>query len=297
MHLVLIAILFWPGVLATASGVLRGVRVGAPARSPGDVWWKRLLSRRVGRASEAFLVAWLVPAWVFFELFGAKLAHYTMPLYPAVALLTARGLAAYIRARRGRHMDLGERLWLTLGLCITGGVLVLSVLGANARHWAWGPTAGLVGACAGALFMLVAWRAVRRRQLGSAQAWGVIAGGCALGAFFGGPAPKVLPGSETGAIMARVVQAKDWETRPIASEHAEDSMVFFTRGRVERLPPGGGAAWLDAHQNGIVVMRFDPTRDWPTRGHHAVATVPWVGEMGLVRREWWIVEAEGPWIP
>ena len=39
-----------------------------------------------------FCLAWLIPAWIVFELVPTKLPHYTMPLYPALALLTAWAL-------------------------------------------------------------------------------------------------------------------------------------------------------------------------------------------------------------
>ena len=39
-----------------------------------------------------FLLAWLVPAWIMFELVPTKLAHYVLPLYPALAILAARAL-------------------------------------------------------------------------------------------------------------------------------------------------------------------------------------------------------------
>jgi 4-amino-4-deoxy-L-arabinose transferase-like glycosyltransferase len=37
-----------------------------------------------------FLIAWIVPSWLVFEVVATKLPHYTLPLYPAVALLAAR---------------------------------------------------------------------------------------------------------------------------------------------------------------------------------------------------------------
>src|SRR5260370_13964378 len=37
-----------------------------------------------------FLLAWLVPSWIVFELVVTKLPHYVMPLYPAIAILIAR---------------------------------------------------------------------------------------------------------------------------------------------------------------------------------------------------------------
>jgi 4-amino-4-deoxy-L-arabinose transferase-like glycosyltransferase len=39
-----------------------------------------------------FLVCWLVPAWLIFELTPTKLAHYTLPTYGALALLAAAAL-------------------------------------------------------------------------------------------------------------------------------------------------------------------------------------------------------------
>jgi 4-amino-4-deoxy-L-arabinose transferase-like glycosyltransferase len=37
----------------------------------------------------SFLLAWLVPAWFLFELVPTKLPHYVLPLFPAIAILTA----------------------------------------------------------------------------------------------------------------------------------------------------------------------------------------------------------------
>ena len=36
-----------------------------------------------------FLLAWLVPSWIMFELAVTKLPHYVLPLYPAIAILFA----------------------------------------------------------------------------------------------------------------------------------------------------------------------------------------------------------------
>ena len=37
-----------------------------------------------------FLLAWVVPCWIVFELVVTKLPHYVLPLYPAIAILIAR---------------------------------------------------------------------------------------------------------------------------------------------------------------------------------------------------------------
>ena len=36
-----------------------------------------------------FLLAWIVPTWIVFELVVTKLPHYVLPLYPAIAILIA----------------------------------------------------------------------------------------------------------------------------------------------------------------------------------------------------------------
>ncbi len=41
-----------------------------------------------------FLIAWVVPSWLVFEFVATKLPHYTLPLYPAVALLAAGWMLA-----------------------------------------------------------------------------------------------------------------------------------------------------------------------------------------------------------
>lgn len=64
---------FWPGALMATIGA-------------EFVW----LNRRVREA--AFLVAWVLPAWILLELVPTKLPHYTMPLYPALAIAAALGI-------------------------------------------------------------------------------------------------------------------------------------------------------------------------------------------------------------
>jgi 4-amino-4-deoxy-L-arabinose transferase-like glycosyltransferase len=58
------------------------------------VWAKRR------EAPVRFLLAWLVPSWLVFELSVTKLPHYVMPLYPAIAILTAGAVEAKLLSRR-----------------------------------------------------------------------------------------------------------------------------------------------------------------------------------------------------
>jgi 4-amino-4-deoxy-L-arabinose transferase-like glycosyltransferase len=58
------------------------------------VWAKRR------EAPIRFLLAWLVPSWLVFELSVTKLPHYVMPLYPAIAILIAGAVEAKALSRR-----------------------------------------------------------------------------------------------------------------------------------------------------------------------------------------------------
>src|ERR1700691_2434618 len=73
VYLLLFWVTFWPGA------PLAGMAVPA-------VW-------RARRAPGAqFLLAWLIPSWIVFELVLTKLPHYVLPLYPAIAILTVGAL-------------------------------------------------------------------------------------------------------------------------------------------------------------------------------------------------------------
>ena len=69
-YLLLFWLTFWPAAPLAA--------MAAPA-----VWRQRR------EPPVRFLLAWLVPSWIVFELVVTKLPHYVLPLYPAIAILIA----------------------------------------------------------------------------------------------------------------------------------------------------------------------------------------------------------------
>lgn len=75
-----------------------------------------------------FCIAWIVPAWLVFEFSGTKLPHYTLPLLPAVATLSA---AAILKAGdtkwfgRPRLFAVAAAFWLLFALVFTFGVPAL----------------------------------------------------------------------------------------------------------------------------------------------------------------------------
>jgi 4-amino-4-deoxy-L-arabinose transferase-like glycosyltransferase len=69
-YLLLFWLTFWPAAPLAA--------VAAPA-----IW------RHRAEPPLRFLLAWVVPCWIVFELVVTKLPHYVLPLYPAIAIMVA----------------------------------------------------------------------------------------------------------------------------------------------------------------------------------------------------------------
>lgn len=88
--------------------------------------WSAIRAPRDDQASAAFrfLIAWAAPVFAFFEIMPAKLIHYTLPAYPAIALMCAAGLFA-MRGKRWRTAH-------PAGLVLFGvfGALVVALMAA-----------------------------------------------------------------------------------------------------------------------------------------------------------------------
>ncbi len=72
-HTLLLPVTFWPGALFLGFGGLYA--------------WRNRKDEIV-----QFLLCWILPTWLIFELTVTKLPHYTLPVFPAIALLVARSL-------------------------------------------------------------------------------------------------------------------------------------------------------------------------------------------------------------
>ncbi|MCH9770101.1 MAG: glycosyltransferase family 39 protein [Gammaproteobacteria bacterium] len=69
----ILTLMFWPASLFLWQGI---------------VWAWQQRRGFTGR----FLIAWIIPSWLFFELVPTKLPQYVLPVYPALALLVALGI-------------------------------------------------------------------------------------------------------------------------------------------------------------------------------------------------------------
>lgn len=107
-HLVILPLTLWPASLFLWPGIVFAYQRKA------EPWVK-------------FLLSWIIPTWIFFELMPTKLPQYVLPTFPAIALLMASSLTAYgdREFKEGKLLKTLQILWgvLTLGLALA--VLVL----------------------------------------------------------------------------------------------------------------------------------------------------------------------------
>ncbi len=120
LHTLLLPILIWPATLFLLPGLVQGARALA---SPG---WTR------ERDAMRFLAAWILPTWLVFEFLPTKLVHYTLPLYPALALLAGAAFAALKEKRLGDRrtaaMAISVQLFSLAGVLLLLAIAVVAAL-------------------------------------------------------------------------------------------------------------------------------------------------------------------------
>ncbi|RMF76502.1 MAG: glycosyltransferase family 39 protein [Planctomycetota bacterium] len=268
-HLVLLPGLFWPGGLLVVPAFLYALRRGlrradethvlaGDNRGGGVRAWPVWRLVRPGRPAEMFCLAWIVPAWIACELISTKLPHYTLPLFPPIALLVARaawaGAAGTLPLVRSKAAAAGDASWVLIGLALLAGApLYLAWRGALREE------PGVVVALAATIILVVsllmaAWVVVRQRRFVAALLIGC--GVSTLGGY--GLFQTVLPNlrkpwvnSEIVRDIARIDPAG---ARPLAAVgYYLESLEFLTGGRIERIAPAQLDAWLDRHPTGLAV--------------------------------------------
>lgn len=273
-HLVAVNVIFWPGVMLAGIGIARAwascrgsegdAGDGAPrSRLRRFAEWFR--SRRPESTAVAFVLAWLIPSWIVFELVSTKLPHYTMPLLPALAMLAAR---AVIDAEDGLAHEPGERagrlglgLWLVIGSVFS--LLVLALFGGKVMQVreAGESLGGLIvpgilcvgGAIAAGALLVMCWRALRAEEYLRAQHASILAMLPLLVALVQVLLPWHMGLSARAATELQVVDPSGTRALAMIDFH-EDSMVFHTRGRIERRGLEDIAEWWTRHPEGLVLL-------------------------------------------
>jgi 4-amino-4-deoxy-L-arabinose transferase-like glycosyltransferase len=297
-YTLLAPITLWPASLALVPALwlagTRAVALPAAGRTTGFIsklrdLWSRWQQRQLGRSAECFLIAWILPSWLLFECLATRLVHYTLPLYPAIALLCARAVLSR-RAWRwllSTHLGVAAlRAWIVLSVVLLCGLpLVLAWLGA------WQPpdagTTGLATALFVALGISVValvYFAVRQRFLALQLA--AIGGAVIVHVTL---FQLLLPNLQHVWLSARIVQHLREQdvgrSRPIAAVgYHEDSLMFLSAGAVERVPDEELEGWLATHPDGLALTPVPP----------ADAADPLVSGFNYSNGKWqslWLVDA------
>ncbi len=196
------------------------------------------------RRIEAYrlLVCWFVAYLVFFSVAATKLPNYVLPLYPALAILTARLLVQWIAGR------IQPAAWVvtmsgvglvligvltSLGLFAAGGSLQLPFGGlpklAGVERWAWLGVVPVVGAAAA---LVCYWFEARVSVIASVTAAAVtFVGGMAAGPSVALDAHKAPRALVTDAGLA----PDDPEARVASLGWFQPTLVFYVRRDVQKL--------------------------------------------------------------
>jgi len=214
-YFLLFWVTFWPG--APLAGM------AAPA-----IWRAR---REPGAQ---YLLAWLVPSWIVFELVMTKLPHYVLPLYPAIAILIVGALERRVLSRS--WLARGSAWWFAIPVLTAVFVLIGAIM--VVRHpvfLAW-PVAG-----AALVFGLFAWWMYDDNHAERSLLNAMLSALFMSGAFYGivMPALKPLfPSQEVARALRNVVCVGP---KAAAAGYHEPSLVFMT-GTSTVLTDGSGAA-------------------------------------------------------
>jgi 4-amino-4-deoxy-L-arabinose transferase-like glycosyltransferase len=214
-HLLLLWVTFWPGAPLAAMAV--------PA-----VWRAR---REPGAQ---FLLAWLVPSWIMFELALTKLPHYVLPLFPAIAILTAGALERRVLSRS--WLRRGAAWWFVIPalasvIAVVGAIMVTR----QPAFLAWPFVAAAL------IFGLFAWWLYDDNHAERSLLNAVAAAMFLAVAIYGVVVPALTPLFPSAGIARALRNVVCVGPKAAAAGFHEPSLVFMT-GTSTLLTDGSGAA-------------------------------------------------------
>ncbi|MFG1179392.1 ArnT family glycosyltransferase [Xanthobacter versatilis] len=246
---------FWPSVVLVA--------MAAPFA------WRARREEKV-----RFLLCWLVPTWLVFEIAVTKLPHYVLPLYPALAILTALAVERGAMAKAGSRLAGLVWIWPVLAIVLS--------LGLGAAYLWFGSGFGLAAWPLLALAVVLLWSAARAFPREGVEGAFLTALVGTLVLFFA-IYQVMLPQMRALWISERLAQVAREEGCPaekIASfPYQEPSLVFLVGTKINYILPDAAAVLL---KQGGCALAFIDTRfhTWfETKAteiglkYHAVATL------------------------
>jgi 4-amino-4-deoxy-L-arabinose transferase-like glycosyltransferase len=185
----------------------------------------------------AFALAWIVPAWIVFEIVPTKLPHYILPILPAAAILTSMSLLAGAVGPERR----GSR-WAALVIPAIPTALLAGLSFAGMQLDGRPPFIALPFLSVSALTALIAWIAFSRGQAEQALLVATASAFLLMAGVFGF-AQRDLRSLKLSPRLAEVAQGLRCEPDGIASVgYREPSLIFLTRTDLDLLETGAQAA-------------------------------------------------------
>jgi 4-amino-4-deoxy-L-arabinose transferase-like glycosyltransferase len=185
-----------------------------------------------------FLLAWLVPSWIVFELVPTKLPHYVLPLYPAIAILVAGAIEGKVLSRRAWLSRLTIWWFIVPILFSVAAVACTITFDRDLRLTAW-PFLAAAIVCG-----LFAWRLYEvdgvEQSFMRTTAAALLAGAGIAGIVL----PSLTPAFPSAALAG--VLKKTACPFPIAasSGYEEPSLVFLAGTATQLMDPAGMADFL-----------------------------------------------------
>ena len=174
-------------------------------------------------AGTRFLVAWIVPTWLIFELSATKLPHYILPIYPALAIFAAR-MIVYEKIPRGFWAGVAKALFVLIPLAAAIGMPVILYVYGDAISPFGAALAGL-----GALILVAATLLIVRGHARAAL-MATVAGTLIL---YSGAFGHHIPAARTIWITPQLVAALDavrcQEPQLATLGYNEPSLILMTR--------------------------------------------------------------------
>ncbi|MBT8473148.1 MAG: glycosyltransferase family 39 protein [Marinicaulis sp.] len=223
-HAGLMWILFWPASALILPGLIH-------------IWNDR------GFWQARFLLAWIIPFWILFEIAATKLPHYVLPVYPALAIV-----AAHAAVRDGNVQTNWRRMGA--GIYLFVGMLAAFLICAGKHYFSEGPISPIVITAAvliAAASIMIAWLFWRGRAYA-----GGIAASCLAALFAWILYDGVLPTMDRLAVSPRIsTELIELNRHPIVDDtepvalagYAEPSAVFLL-GTQTQLTTGDRAGQL-----------------------------------------------------
>ena len=215
VYLLLFWITFWPGA---PLAVMAAPAVWRARREPGA----------------QFLLAWLVPSWIVFELVLTKLPHYVLPLYPAVAILTVGALERQVLSRS--WLTRGSAWWFLIPAFASIIAVVAAIkLTRQPVFFAWPFVAGA------SIFGLFAWWLYEDSRAERSLLNAFAAAAFLAFAIYGAVLPSLTPLFPSAEIARALRNVVCVGPKAAAAGFHEPSLVFMTDTST-LLTDGSGAA-------------------------------------------------------